>query len=163
MMRRRPQNTWCVHQVAVVLYVYRETSIFPVGQCSTNGGRRPIPNAGAAGAADKLMVLVEGPESRGPVALRGRHQRPVFGPDLRPDLSEQPGRADGTGIPCVRRVDARLLERGSMSRGELLSAVLQSIPAIRRQQTFDGFDQSRKRRFRVGSHGDVDFGISFEV
>jgi len=50
-----------------------------------------------------------------------------------------------------------------MLRGEFFAAVRESPLSVVRQKALDGFDQRRQRGFRVGGHGQVQFGVALEV
>ena len=63
-MRRGPQNSGGIHQIAVILDIHREAAVFPVGERRAHRGGRAVTDAVAAGAADVLIVLVEIPQAR---------------------------------------------------------------------------------------------------
>ena len=112
-MRGGPQHAGRVQQVAVALDVHRQPPVLPVGQRAADRRRRAVADAGAARAAEVLVVLVEVPQPERPAAAVAAlgHERPVLVPDLRPELRGQPRGADRRRVPRVRGLGARRVER----------------------------------------------------
>src|SRR5436190_22797696 len=87
-MRRGPQHSGSVVQIAVALNVNGQSSMLLVGESRAYRGRRLIADACAALRSDVMVGLAEVPQARGPGTDEAvvRYQRPVFILDLRPDL-----------------------------------------------------------------------------
>src|SRR5712692_3981703 len=96
-----PQNARRVHQIAVVLDTDGKSPMFAVGERGPHGRGRTVPDSGASGAADELIVLVYVPQTQRPGAhiVHSRYQRPVFTLDPGPQLGRQARGADRACIP----------------------------------------------------------------
>src|SRR4030095_10019748 len=119
-----------------------------VGERRANRGRRAVANAGATRTAERLLVFVATPEARRPVAHDAAlgNQGPVFLLDLTPQFHRQPRRADWTRVPRVRRLSARAIERGRVSLGQPLAALL-------KHRAFVGGNQPLARLRPRGARG----------
>src|SRR5262249_23146139 len=110
-------------------------------------GWQVVAQAGTAGAAEVVIVLVHGPEPARPSAHAARHgvERPVEPLDLRPDLGADPRGRDRTRVPGQRGrllvALARLLVRLLIGFAPLLVGRL----AIVRDRRPDRLDQRRER------------------
>ena len=60
-MRRRPQDSWGVHQIAIVLNIDGQAAILPVCERSAYRGWRAVSDSVATRRANVLIMLVEGP------------------------------------------------------------------------------------------------------
>ena len=94
-MRRGPQNSRRVHQVAVALNVDGQAAVLAVGQRRAHGRWRAVADAVAARAADVLVVLVEIPQPLRPVADERSWRRPAT--NLRSEFAPT---APRTGARC---------------------------------------------------------------
>src|SRR5438128_12680374 len=93
-----------------MLKIDAEPAVFSVGKRGADRGRIVVAVRHGAGLTDVLMVLFEIPEALRPTAhcIAARNQSPVFVLDLRPQLGRNPGGADWTIIPSIRRAHAIL-------------------------------------------------------
>src|SRR5262249_60075911 len=89
-----------------------------VPERGAEAGRRAVTDAGASGAADPLVRLVEVPQARRP-AGGAVHERPVFVPDLAPQLGAEPCRRNRARVPRVRGLETRAIERPRRRLGPL--------------------------------------------
>src|ERR1700726_2125563 len=89
-----------------------------VSERRTDCRGRTVPDAISSRAADELIVLVEGPQTQGPVAHPRcdiGDERPILVFDLGPYFCREARGANRTGVPGVRRVHPRLLKNLCMS------------------------------------------------
>jgi len=65
-MRRGPENSRRVHQVAVILNGDRQPAVLLVSQRGAERGRRAVADAESSGRSDVLVKLVKIPQAQRP-------------------------------------------------------------------------------------------------
>ena len=100
-MRRGPQHSGRVVQIAVALNIDGQASMLFVGESRAYRGGRLIADTCAALRSDVMVGLAEVPQARGPGTDEAvvRYQRPIFILDLRPDLGGEACGGDRAGVP----------------------------------------------------------------
>src|SRR6202040_780822 len=118
-MRRCPQYAGAIHQISVALDIHRESAELLISKTGAHGLRRAMTFAGAPRAADKLVILIEIPQSQRPAAYEAyvRDQGPILVLNGRPDFSGHARRSDGARVPPVGCFGTGSLERFGVGVG----------------------------------------------
>src|SRR5215475_2273505 len=128
------------HKIAVRLNRDGESAMLLVRKRGPDGRRRVVADAFAARASDVLVVLGEIPQTQRPVHPT-RYQRPVFVPDLLPQLHREARGADWARVPSIGGVGLRAFVRVAIRGRNLSTARLERALAIRRRLALDFLDE----------------------
>src|ERR1700685_4564810 len=121
-----PEHSRGIVQIAIALDIHRQASMLAISQRRPYRGRSAIADAGAALAANVLVMFFEIPQPRRPGALEivGGYQRPILVLDLSPQFSRKPRRGDGAGIPAYGRQFTIPVARLLVGLNDLCAALL---------------------------------------